>query len=111
MNGQLNVFILVEITFLISPYKIFLNDSNRHGFYFFKCYYLNLWIIHVQSLIYLPKSMWKLVYTIIDVILKFGSPKKKTHKVHTNNAPCKTFKKYVFGIKKLKKKIVIHMDL
>jgi len=35
---------------------------------------------------------------------EFGNPKKKTHKIHMNNDPCKTFKKYVFGTKKLKKK-------
>jgi hypothetical protein len=33
--------ILVEITLLTSPYKIFLNDSNEHSCYFFKCYYSN----------------------------------------------------------------------
>jgi hypothetical protein len=48
--------------------------------------------------------MWKLVFNVIDVILKFGSPKRKTHKVHKNNAMFKTFKKYVFGTKILKNK-------
>jgi hypothetical protein len=37
--------------------------------------------------------MWKLVFNVIDVILKFGSPKRKTHKVHMNNSPCKALKK------------------
>jgi hypothetical protein len=31
--------ILIEITLLTNPYKIFLNDSNEHGCYFLKCYY------------------------------------------------------------------------
>jgi len=35
-------------------------------------------------------------------ILKFESPKKKTHNVQRNNAPFKNFKKYDFGTKKLK---------
>jgi hypothetical protein len=35
---------------------------------------------------------------------KFGSAKRKTHKVHMNNDPCKAFKKYAFGTKKLKNK-------
>ncbi len=33
INGW-NVSISIEITLPISPYKIFLNDSNGHGFYF-----------------------------------------------------------------------------
>jgi hypothetical protein len=33
--------ILVKIIFLINSYKIFLNDSNGHGCYFFKCHYYN----------------------------------------------------------------------
>jgi len=48
--------------------------------------------------------MWQYVFNVLDVIFKFGSPKKKTHKVHRNNAPSKTFKKYAFGTKKLKNK-------
>jgi hypothetical protein len=44
---------------------------------------------------------------------KFVSIKKETHKVHINNDPCKAFKKYAFGTRKLKKqtKITTHMDL
>jgi hypothetical protein len=61
-------------------------------------------MIHVQSPTNLPKSMWKIVYNVIGVILKFGSPKRKVHKIQRNNAPIKTFKKYVFGTNKLKKK-------
>jgi hypothetical protein len=34
--------ISVEITLPISPYKIFLNDSNGHGYYFLKYYYSNI---------------------------------------------------------------------
>jgi hypothetical protein len=50
------------------------------------------------------KSMWNFVFNVIDVILKFENPKRKTHKVHMNNSPCKTFKKYLVGTKKLKNK-------
>ncbi len=39
-----------------------------------------------------------------DIIFKFGSPKRKTHKVNRNNAPSKNFKNNVFRTKKLKKK-------
>ncbi len=39
-------------------------------------------------------STFTLVKT--NVIFWFGSPKKTTHKAHMNNAPSKTFKKYVF---------------
>ncbi len=61
----------------------------------------------------LPKSMWKLIFNFVDAIFKFESPKRKTHKVHKNNVPCKTFKKYAFGIKKIEKQthIAIHMNL
>jgi hypothetical protein len=73
--------------------------------YFKKYYYSNLWIIHVQSPINLSKFVWKLVFNVVDhVFFKFGSLKRKTHKVHRNNAPSKTFKKYVFGIMFLKNK-------
>lgn len=57
VNARLNASISVEITFLISPYDIFKNDSNGHGFHFLKCYYFNLQIIHVQSVTNLPKFM------------------------------------------------------
>ncbi len=43
--------------------------------------------------------MWKLVFNVVDVIFYFGSPK-----VNKNNAPSKTFKKYVVGTKNLKNK-------
>jgi hypothetical protein len=36
---------------------------------------------------------------VIDVIFKFGSPKRKTHKVHKNNAHIKLSKTYAFGTK------------
>jgi hypothetical protein len=57
--------------------------------------------------------MWKLVFNVVDVILKFESPKKKTHKVQRNNAPSKNFKKNWFWDKKIEKqtKIATHMDL
>ncbi len=60
--------ILENIEFLTSPYNIFLNDSNEHGCYLKKCYYLTIWIIHVQSPTNLPKSMWKLVFKVVDDI-------------------------------------------
>jgi hypothetical protein len=44
----------------------------------------------------------KTCINVIDVILKFGSPKRKTHKVHINNSPSKALKKYAFGTKRLK---------
>jgi len=49
-----------------TPYKIFLNDSNGHDFYFLKYYYYNIWIIHVQSPTNLPKSMQELVFNGVD---------------------------------------------
>jgi hypothetical protein len=104
VNARLNVLVLAEIALIISPYKIFFNDSNGHGCYFKKWYYSNIWIIHVQSLTNLFKSMWKPIFTVIDVFLKFGSPKRKTHKVQMNNDPCKAFKKYVSKTRKLKNK-------
>jgi hypothetical protein len=56
--------------------------------------------------------MWKLVFNVIYVIFKFGSPKRKTHKVHMNNASCEAFKKYALEIKKMKFfYIVTDMDL
>ncbi len=44
---------------------------------------------------------------------KFGNPKRKTHKVHRNNAPSKTFQNICFWDKKIEKKtkIVTRMDL
>jgi hypothetical protein len=96
VNVWLSSLILIKITLLISLYKIFLNDSNAQDCYFLKCYYYNLWIIHVQWPTNLSKSIWKLVFNVIDVIFKFGSPKRKTHKVHMNNDPCKAFKNICF---------------
>jgi hypothetical protein len=48
--------------------------------------------------------MRKLIFNVIDVIFQFGSLKRKIHKIHMNNEPCKTLKKYAFGTKKKKKK-------
>ncbi len=62
-------------------------------------YYYNLWIIHVQSPTNRPKSIWKIVFNVVDIIFKFESPKNKTHKVQRNNAPSKTFKKILLGQK------------
>ncbi len=89
----------------MSPYKIFKNNSNGHGCYFKKISnIINMWIIYVQSSINLPKSMWKLVFNVVNVNFWFGNPKRKTHKIQRNNAPSKNFKKYAFGTKDLKKK-------
>ncbi len=57
--------------------------------------------------------MWKLVFNVVGVIFKFESCKKKTHKVHKNNAPSKLSKKCFWDKKKLekKRKIGTHMDL
>jgi hypothetical protein len=64
------------------------------------------------------KFMWKLVFNVFDVIFKFESPKRKTHKVHKNNAPSKTFQNICFWEKKFEKiyqlgalVIATHMDL
>jgi hypothetical protein len=79
VNACYSGSIAIKITLLISPYKIFLNASNGHGCYFKNHYYFNIWIIHVQSFTKLPKSMWKLVFNVIDVnfleVLK-GKPTK-----------------------------------
>jgi hypothetical protein len=50
---------------------------------------------------------------VADVIFKFGSPKRKTHKVRKNNAPFKTFENICFWDKEIEKKtkIATHMDL
>jgi hypothetical protein len=101
VNAHYSVSIMIENTFLVSPYKILSNDSNGHGCYFKNYYYSNIWITHVQSPTNLPNSMWKLVFNIVNVILKFKSLKRKTHKVQRNKAPFKTLKKYAFGTKKL----------
>ncbi len=40
--------ILVKIILFINSYKIFFNNSNGHGRYFFKYNYYNFLIIHVK---------------------------------------------------------------
>jgi hypothetical protein len=49
--------------------------------------------------------MSKLTSKYIDVILQFENLEKKTHKVHINKAPCKTFLKNVFGTKMFLRKL------
>ncbi len=66
VNVWYNSSIMTKIIVPINPYKIIYN--NGHGCYLFKCYYFNLWIIHVQSLTNLHKSIWKLVFNVVDVI-------------------------------------------
>ncbi len=77
MNAWYNGSILIKIIFFIGTYKIILNDSNGCGCYFLKCYYFNLWVIHVESSIKSSKSMWKLVFNEIDVIFNFKVLKGK----------------------------------
>jgi hypothetical protein len=58
-------------------------------------------MIHIQSLTNLSKFMWKFVINVVDVIFEFGNFKRKTHKVHMNNDPCKAFKymgQYSYGL-------------
>ncbi len=57
--------------------------------------------------------MWKLVFNVVNVIFKFGSPTRKTHKVLKNIAPFKTFKKICIWDKEIVKqtKIATYMDL
>jgi len=43
--------------------------------------------------------MWNYIFNVIDVILKLGSPKRKTHKIHMINDPSKTFENICFGDK------------
>jgi hypothetical protein len=105
--------ILAETTLFTSPYKIFLNDSNGHGCYFKKCYYFNIWIIHVQSPTNLPKSMWKLVLNVIDVILKkLEALKGKPTKSIKIMPHLKFSKNMLLGQRNWKiNKITTHMDM
>jgi hypothetical protein len=101
MNAKCNGSILSKITLPIRPYKILLNDANGHDYYFFKCYYYNLWTIHVQSPLHLPRSMWKFIFNITDVIFQFGSPKRKTTKFIWIMPHAKLSNAYTFGTRKL----------
>jgi hypothetical protein len=96
--------ILTKITLFISPYKIFLNDSNGHVCYFLKCDYSNIWIIHVQSSINFPKSIWKFVFNVTDVIFNLEVLKGKFTKFVWIMPHVKLSKTYDFGTKKLKNK-------
>jgi len=84
-----------------------------HGCYFKNYYYFNIWIIYIQSPTKFPKFMWKLVFNVVDVILKFGSCKRITHKVHKKQCPIQNFQNHIFWDKKIEKetKIATHMDL
>ncbi len=56
--------------------------------------------------------MWKFIFNFIDVIFKFGSPKRKTHKVHLKLPHLKLSKKFFWDQKFEKQtKIATHMDL
>jgi hypothetical protein len=48
--------------------------------------------------------MWKLVFNVTDVFFLFGSPKRKTHKIHKIMPNLQLFKAYVFVTKVLKNK-------
>jgi len=48
--------------------------------------------------------MWQLIFDVVDVIFKFGSPQKKSHKSIWIMPQVKLSKTYVFGTKNLKKK-------
>jgi hypothetical protein len=57
VNAWYSGSISTKITFLISLYKIFSNDSNGYA-----CYFLKFWIILVQSLTNFHKFVWNLVF-------------------------------------------------
>jgi hypothetical protein len=60
----------------------------------------------------LPKSMWQLIFDVVDVIFKFGSPKRKSHKSIWIMPHVKLSKNMFLGQKNWrKKKIATHMDL
>jgi hypothetical protein len=96
----------------MSPNKIFLNDSNGHGCCFLKCYYSNLWIIHVQSFTNLPKSMWKFIFNVTNVFLNFKVLKGKPTKSIWIMVHLKLSKNMLSG-QKIEKQtnIATHMDL
>ncbi len=73
----------------------------------------NIWIIHIQSPTNLPKSMWKLVFNVANVIFDLEVLKEKCIKSKGIMYHLKLSKTYVVGIKKLKNKIKIatHIDL
>jgi hypothetical protein len=68
VDAQSSGSFFIVFTLFTSPYKIILNDSNGHGCYFKNYYYYNIWIIHAQSPTNLSKSMWKLIFNVVDVI-------------------------------------------
>jgi len=83
------------------PYK------SKHNFFkwfkwtwllLFLIYYYNLWIIHVQSLANLPKSIWKLVFNVTDVNFSLEVLKIKPTKSRWIMTHVKLSKTYVFGI-------------
>jgi hypothetical protein len=84
-------------TLCTSSYKIFKMIQMKSVVSFKSATILIFWIIHVQSLTNFPKSMWKLIFNVVDVILKFESHKRKTQKVQRNSAPSKTLKKMLLG--------------
>jgi hypothetical protein len=69
-----------------------------------KCYYFKFWIIHVQSFTNIPKSMWKLVFNVFDVIFYLKVLKGKLTKSRWIMVNVKFSKTYSFGTKKLKNK-------
>jgi hypothetical protein len=70
----------------------------------FKIVIFNLWKKHIQSFANLPKSMWKLVFNVIDVIFHLEVLKIKPTKSKWIMTYVKLSKTYAFGILKLKNK-------
>jgi len=77
-----------------------------------KCYYFNFWIIHVQSLVNILKSMWKLVFNVTTIIFYLKVLKGKPTKSRWIMTYVKLSKK-LFWNKKIEKqtKIATHMDI
>ncbi len=75
-------------------------QDSLHCCYLKKYYYSNIWIIHIQSPTKLSKFMWKVVFNVVDVILKFGSCKRITHKVDKKQCPIQNFQNHIFWDKK-----------
>jgi len=77
-----------------------------------KCYYFNYWIIHAQSFTNIPKSMWKLVFNVANVIFYLKVLKGKPTKSRWIVNYVKFSKKNLLGQKIEKQtKIATHMDI
>jgi hypothetical protein len=65
--------------------------------FFFLNYHSNIWIIHVQSPTNLPKSMWKLVFNVVDVIFNLEVLKGKLTKSRWIMTDVKLSKNMILG--------------